>query len=126
LSDSRLAILLWSVSADRPDLAGAPFVYAAAAAALDAEVEVHFGGRSVRLLVKGVAEELPASEWSGETVYGLMRQAAVNGTRFVACSTAARAYVAEGESWIAEYSGTSGAAAFAQRALDPEWRTLVF
>jgi predicted peroxiredoxin len=126
LSDSRLAILLWSVSADRPDLAGAPFVYAAAAAALDAEVEVHFGGRSVRLLVQGVAQELPASEWSGETVYGLMRQAAANGTRFVACSTAARAYVAEGESLIAEYSGSSGAAAFAQRALDPEWRTLVF
>jgi predicted peroxiredoxin len=126
LSDSRLAILLWSVSADRPDLAAAPFVYAAAAAALDAEVEVHFGGRSVRLLVKGVAADLRASEWSGETVYGLMKQAAANGARFVACSTAARAYVVEGESLIAEYSGSSGAAAFAQRALDPAWRTLVF
>ncbi len=126
MSDSRLAILLWSVSADRPDLAGAPFVYAAAAAALDAEVEIHFGGKSVRLLVEGVAEKLPASEWSGETVRALMRQASDNGARFIACSTAARAYVAQGESLIAEYSGTSGAAAFAQRALDPGWRTLVF
>jgi hypothetical protein len=53
---SKLAILLWSTDLDRPDLAAAPFVYAAAACALDAEVEVHFAGRSVRLLVDGAAE----------------------------------------------------------------------
>jgi len=126
LSGSRLAILLWSVSPDRADLAAAPFVYAAAAAALDAEVEVHFGGRGVRLLVQGVAADLRASEWSGETVYSLMKQAAANGARFVACSTAARAHVGPDESLIAEYSGPAGAAAFAERALDPAWRTLVF
>ena len=126
MSASRLAILLWSVSPERPDLAAAPFVYAAAAAALDAEVEIHFGGRSVRLLVEGVAANLRASEWSGETVYALMKQAASNGARFVACSTASRAYVGEQDRLIPEHSGNSGAAAFAQRALDPAWRTLVF
>jgi uncharacterized protein len=126
LSDSRLAILLWSVSPDRADLAAAPFVYAAAAAALDAEVEIHFGGRSVRLLIEGIAAGLRASEWSDETVHALMRQAASNGARFFACTTAARAHLAPGESFIAEYSGPAGAAAFAQRALDPAWRTLVF
>ena len=52
---SHLAILLWSVDVERPDLAAAPFVYAAAAAALDAEVEIHFAARSVRLLVAGEA-----------------------------------------------------------------------
>jgi hypothetical protein len=123
----RLAILLWSATPDRPELAAAPFVYAAAAAALDAEVEIHFGGKCVRLLVEGEASRLRSSEWSGETVYGLMKQAAANGTRFVACSTAARAYVGAHEKFIAEHSGgMSGATAFAQRALDPEWRTLVF
>ena len=122
----RLAILLWSATPDRPELAAAPFVYAAAAAALDAEVEVHFGGKCVRLLVEGVAAALPCSEWSGETVHGLMKQAAENGARFLACSTASRAYIAAHERLIAEHGGTSGAAAFAQRAIDPEWRTLVF
>jgi predicted peroxiredoxin len=122
----RLAILLWSATPDRPELAAAPFVYAAAAGALDAQVEVHFGGKCVRLLVAGVASALRSSEWSDETVYGLMKQAAANGARFVACSTAAKAYIGPGETLVPEHSGTSGAVAFAQRALDPEWRTLVF
>ena len=34
----KLLILLWAATPDRPELLGAPFVYAATAAALDAEV----------------------------------------------------------------------------------------
>ena len=122
----RLAILLWAATPERPELVAAPFVYAAAAAALDAEVEVHFGGKSVRLLVEGEAAKIRSSEWSGESVLALMQQAAANGARFLACSTATRAYVQANEKLIAEHSGNAGAAAFAQRALDPQWRTLVF
>jgi uncharacterized protein len=122
----KLAILLWAATPDRPERVAAPFVYAAAAAALDAEVEIHFGGKSVRLLVVGEAAKIRSAEWSDETVLALMQQAAANGARFFACSTAARAYVQPNEKFIAEHSGSAGATTFAQRALDPEWRTLVF
>jgi predicted peroxiredoxin len=122
----KLAILLWSATPDRPELLAAPFVYAAAAAALDAEVEIHFGGRAVRLLVDGEAAKLRAPDRGAETIDVFMRRAADGGARLIACSAALADHVARGEAMIAQYSGAAGAAAFAQRALDPEWRTLVF
>jgi predicted peroxiredoxin len=125
-TDAHLALLLWAATPERPELLGAPFVYASAAAALDAEVEVHFAGRAVRLLVAGEAARLRTADGSEHTVEDFMRQAARAGVRFLACSAALASHVRPGETLIAEYSGPAGAAAFAQRALDPEWRTLVF
>jgi len=124
---SKLAILLWSVDLERPDLAAAPFVYAAAAAALDAEVEIHFAGRSVRLLVDGEAAGCSTSaREGGRSVYEFMQDAARGGARFLACSMAWAEYVGNGEATIPELSGRAGATAFVARSLDPEWRTLVF
>jgi predicted peroxiredoxin len=123
----KLAILLWSTHLDRPDLAAAPFVYAAAAAALDAEVEIHFAGRSVRLLVAREAEHRSTSERDGgRSLYAFMQDAAKGGARFLACSMAWAEYVREGEATIPEMAGHAGATAFVARSLDPEWRTLVF
>ena len=123
---SKLAILLWSVELERPDLAAAPFVYAAAAAALDAEVEIHFAGRSVRLLIAHEAERCSSSERGGRSLYAFMQDAAHGGARFLACSMAWAEYVREGEATIPELSGHAGATAFVARSLDPAWRTLVF
>lgn len=123
---SKLAILLWSVDLDRPDLAAAPFVYAAAACALDAEVEIHFAGRSVRLLVANAAEESHTSPEGGRSLYAFMQDAAHGGARFLACSMAWAEYIAAGEATIPELSGHAGATAFVARSLDPEWQTLVF
>lgn len=123
---SKLAILLWSVDLERADLAAAPFVYAAAATALDAEVEVHFAGRSVRLLVADEAEHRSTAERGGRSLYAFMQDAAHGGARFLACSMAWAAYVRDGEATIPELSGHAGATAFVARTLDPEWRTLVF
>lgn len=123
---SKLAILLWSVDLERPDLAAAPFVYAAAACALDAEVEIHFAGRSVRLLVAGAAEAKNTSPNGGRSLHAFMQDAARGGAQFLACSMAWHEYVAAGEATIAEYTGQAGATAFVARSLDPAWRTLVF
>jgi hypothetical protein len=123
---NKLAILLWAATPDRPELLGAPFVYAATAAALDAEVEVHFSGRAVRLLVAGVAEQLPCEPWDRPNVYAWMREAAEAGVRFLGCSTALKQNVREGEPMIPEFAGAAGAAMLMQRTLDPEWRTVVF
>ena len=120
----KLAILAWSIAAERPDLCAAPFVYATAAAALDCEVEVHFAGPAVRLLVAGVAADALTS--GGKPVYAFMREAAGLGVRFLACAMAVGRHVAAGDAMIPEMSGTAGAAAFVDRTLAPAWRTLVF
>lgn len=120
----RLAILLWAASPERPELCAAPFVYAMAAAALDGEVEIHFAGASVRLLAPGVAAT--AVTVAGKSLYTFMQEAAALGVRFYACSMAARQYLPPGVATIPEMTGQAGATAFADRALDPEWRTLVF
>lgn len=123
---NKLAILLWSATADHPALCATPFVHAASAAAFDAEVEIHFAGPTVRLLVAGVAEALrpwPASELS---IYAMMRQAANLDAKFYACAMAMQAYVRPDEKLIPEYRGPAAASAFVQRTLDPEWATLVY
>ena len=122
----RLAILLWGATPDRPQLCATPFVHAAAAAAFDCKVEIHFAGPTVRLLVAGVAESL--RPWPGidTSIYSMMRQAANLNVEFLACAMAMGALVGEDEAVIPEYAGTAGASAFVGRALDPEWTTLVF
>jgi predicted peroxiredoxin len=120
----RLALLAWSISADAPDLCAAPFVYATAAAALDCEVEIHFAGPAVMLLIDGVAASAITS--SGKPVYGFMREAANLGVKFFACAMAASQHIAAGKSMIPELSGEAGATAFVVRTLSPGWKTLVF
>jgi predicted peroxiredoxin len=123
---TKLAILLWSATVDRPELCATPFVHAAAAAAFDCEVEIHFAGPTVRLLVAGVAEGL--RPWPGvdTSIYQMMRQATNLGVTLNACGMAMGALVAKDEALIPEYAGTIAASAFVARALDPDWATLVF
>ena len=122
----KLAILLWSATPEHPQLCATPFVHAAAAAAFDCEVEIHFAGPTVRLLVAGVAESL--HPWPGvdTSIYNMMRQAANLNVSFRACAMAMGALVGRDEALIPEYTGTAAASAFVDRALDPEWATLVF
>jgi hypothetical protein len=122
----KLAILLWGTTIDRPQLCATPFMHAAAAAAFDAEVEIHFAGPAVRLLVAGVAENL--RPWPGmeANLYDMMRQAANLDVKFLACAMAMDALIEKDEQLIPEYSGAAGASAFVQRTLDPEWATLTY
>lgn len=120
----KLALLAWSVSAEAPDLCAAPFVYATAAAALDCEVEIHFAGPAVSLLVVGVAEN--AITAGGKSVYAFMREAANLGVRFLACTMAVGQHASGGAAMIPELSGKTGASTFVARTLDPDWRALVF
>jgi predicted peroxiredoxin len=125
-SAQKLAILLWSVSVERPDLAAAPFVYAAVAGAMDCQVEIHFAGPSVRLLVPGVAAGLRTGAASEKTVYAFMQEAAGFGARFLGCSMALAEHLTARAERIPEFSAPAGAGAFVSRVLDPEWKTLVF
>lgn len=121
---AKLAILAWSVAAEQPDLCAAPFVYAAAAAALDCEVEIHFAGPAVKLLQTGVAEGAITS--GGRSIYAFMREAAGMEVRFIPCAMSALQHLPAERDLIPEASGSAGATAFVDRVLDQEWRTLVF
>jgi len=122
----KLAILLWSATSECPALCATPFVHAAAAAAFDCEVEMHFAGPAVRLLVSGVGSALRPWPGSDTSVHDMMQQAAHAGVRFLACAMALKSLIDPQEVLIAEYGGSAGASAFVDRVLDPDWSTLVF
>ncbi len=121
-----VAILLWACDPAAPERLATPFFHAAAAAAMEAPVEIYFTAASVRLLVPGVAAALRASPRADKTILAHMRDAAGHGARFFACSDALAAHGLAGTPLIAECGGRGGAVQFMGRALDLRWRTLVF
>jgi predicted peroxiredoxin len=123
---ARLALLLWATSPARPELCATPFVHAAAAAAMDVEVEVHFASQSVLLLVPGRAAGIYVGHDRRFNVYDRMRDASRFGARFLACSDALEAFDLERATLIPEVTEGAGAVAFLGRVLDPQWATLVF
>lgn len=122
----KLALLLWSVSPAQPALCAAPFVYAAAAAAMDCEVEVHFAGDAVRLLVPAVAAQTFPGANAARSMHDHMRDAAQLGVRFLACSMALHERGLTLDTLLPECTGAAGATAFVVRSLSPDWATLVF
>jgi predicted peroxiredoxin len=118
----KIAILLWVTDPEQPHLCGTPFFHAAAAAAVDAEVEVFFTSKAVKLLVAGVAASIHPSSNQEQTVYEFMQHAAQHG----ACPQALHAYAIEETSLIPECSGIAGAGTFVSRVMDDDWRALTF
>ncbi len=121
-----LAILVCSPTPETPELCVTPLIHAAAACALDCEVEIHFAGPAVRLLVKNVPEHLFPTPAREKSVHAFMQDAVSAGARLLACSMAQATWIANDEHLIPECAGTVGATAYVARALDCEWRTLVF
>ena len=103
-----------------------PFFNAAAAAAMDIEVEIYFTSESVRLLAKGVADGLLSGPRRRRPVYAFMLDAAKHGAKFFACSHAMEEYGLSAADLIPEASGVAGAATYMARAMDEEWTTLVY
>lgn len=122
----KLAILVWAADPSRPELCATPFYFAAAAAAMDVEVEMYFTARSVELLRQGVAEKLEAATGSGKSVADFRREALAFGVRLYACPTALTSHDVPENALIPTLAGQAGAAAFLGRSLDPAWRTLSF
>jgi len=121
-----VALLLWAADPAFPERLSTPFFQAAAAAALEVEVEVYFSAASVQLLAPRVADGLRSSELSPGTVGEAMRLAHQHGARFYACADALKAHGLRREDLIGLCNGLGGAVQFMARTLDPGWRTLVF
>jgi hypothetical protein len=122
----KLAILVSASPDENPEALVMPLVYAAVAAAMEVEVELHFTGRAVRLLVEGVAADLDVGEGDGRRLAAYLNEAAQHGVRFLACSKALKQHVAAEEAKIAGFAGVAGAATVVMRSVDPEWRVLCF
>ena len=123
---AKLAILLWATGPDSPHLCATPFFHAAVAAAMDVEVEIYCTSRSVLLLVEGLASGLHAGVNRDVSVYTHMQQATAHGAKLYACSDALDAHAVDRDRLVPELAGIAGAAAFLERALDPDWATLVY
>ena len=121
-----LAIVAWAANPDVPHLCATPFFHAAAAAAMDVEVEVYFTSAAILLLKNGVAATLRTGPQQRETVYEFMRQAVAHGARFYACSQAMCEYGLMLADLIPETSGAAGAATYAARSLDKDWVTVIY
>ena len=121
-----VAILLWAADPELPHLCATPFFHAAAAAALDAEVEVYFTSRSVKLLACGVAQALFTGPRERETVYAFMQRAAEHGAKFYACSHAMQEYALTQADFIPEVTGVAGAATYMSRCLDETWVCITY
>lgn len=121
-----LAILLWNADPDAPARLATPFAHAAAAAALELQVEVYFSARAVLLLRPGVADGLRASTRFDKTIADWMQEALDHGASFLSCSDALAAQGLTQEDLIPAGRQHGGAVQFITRASDPAWATLVF
>jgi predicted peroxiredoxin len=121
-----LAILICSPTIDRPELCVTPLVHAVVARAMDCEVEIHFAGPAVRLLVEGVPDTLYPTPAREKSIREFLLEASSSGVSLLACGMARATWIGSDERLIPECDGAVGAATFVARAIDPDWATLVF
>lgn len=87
---------------------------------------MYFASRSMRLLVKGVADRIYPSDNRAKSVYGFMQDAAEQGVKFFACKGAMDAFSVTPEQLIPEVSGLAGATSFIWRVMDEDWKALTY
>lgn len=121
----KFAILFWAATPDRPELCVTPLIHALAARALDAEVEIHFAGPAVRLLVDGYADTLYATPAREKSIGDFLREVIAEGVDIRACSMATATWITAGENLLPAVHA-AGATAYIARTLDPSWKTLVY
>jgi uncharacterized protein len=122
----RLLILLVNTDPRNVEELGAPFYYAAVAAAMDYEVDVLCTATAGKLMLKGVAENLTIKQGEAMTVYGWIREAHGQGAKFWACPANLELFDKTEADLIPECSGVMGAAAMIQGVMDGTYRVLTF
>lgn len=112
-----VTLVMWAATPERPRDAATPLVYALAARALGAEVEIHYTAGAVEWLFPDVAARAVCDQAGTRTVLDLLRETRAQGVRHYACSMAV-AERAGGRPLIAEADGVAGAATVMARGLD--------
>jgi predicted peroxiredoxin len=122
----RLLIVLVNTDPRNVEELGAPFYYAAIAAAMDYEVDVLCTATAGKLLLKGVAEKLCVKPGDPKTVYDWIKEAHDQGARFWACPANLELFDKAESDLIPECKGLMGAATMMQQIMDGECRVLTF
>ena len=122
----RLLIVLVNTDPRNVEELGAPFYYAAIAAAMDYEVDVLCTATAGKLLLKGVAEKLCVKPGDPKTIYDWIKEAHDQGARFWACPANLELFDKVESDLIPECKGLMGAATMMQRIMDGECRVLTF
>jgi predicted peroxiredoxin len=122
----RLLIVLVNTDPRNVEELGAPFYYAAVAAAMDYEVDVLCTAAAGKLLIKGVADKLFVKPDNSKSVHDWIREAHDHGARFWACPANLELLDKTQDDLIAECRGFMGAAAMISDIMDGECRVLTF
>ena len=122
----RLLIVLVNTDPRNVEELGAPFYYAAIAAAMDYEVDVLCTATAGKLLLKGVAEKLCVKPGDPKTIYDWIKEAHDQGARFWACPANLELFDRAESDLIPECKGLMGAATMMQQIMDGECRVLTF
>jgi predicted peroxiredoxin len=122
----RLLIVLVNTDPRNVEELGAPFYYAAVAAAMDCEVDVLCTAAAGRLLIKGVADKLFVKPGSSKSVHDWIREAHDHGARFWACPANLELLDKTLDDLIPECRGLMGAAAMISDIIDGECQVLTF
>ena len=122
----RLLIVLMNTDPRNVEELGAPFYYAAVAAAMDYEVDVLCTATAGKLMFKGVAQAITIKPGEPKTVHDWIREAHDQGARFWACPANLELFDKREADLIPECKGLMGAAAMIQSVMDDECRVLTF
>lgn len=121
----RLLILLVNTDPRNPEELGAPFYYAAVAAAMDHRVDVLCTATAGKLMFKGVADNIRIKPNEPRTVHDWIKEAHEQGAKFWACPANLELFDKTEADLIPECSGFMGAAAMIQDVMG-DVRVLTF
>ena len=122
----RLLIVLANTDPRNAEELGAPFYYAAVAAAMDYEVDVLCTATAGKLMLKGVAAAIMVKPGDPKTVYDWIKEAHDHGARFWACPANLELFGRDESDLIPECQGLMGAAAMIQSIMDGDGKVLTF
>jgi predicted peroxiredoxin len=122
----RLLIVLVNTDPRNVEELGAPFYYAAVAAAMDYEVDVLCTAIAGKLMHKGVAEKLCVKPGDPKTVYDWIKDAHDHGARFWACPANLDLFDKAESDLIPECNGLMGAASMIQDIMDDQCKVMTF
>jgi uncharacterized protein len=125
-ANRRLLIVLMNTDPRNPEELGAPFYYAAVAAAMDHQVDVICTATAGKLMLKGIAQAITIKPGDPKTVYDWIKEAHDQGARFWACPANLELFDKSETDLIPECSGLMGAAAMIQDIMDGECKVLTF
>jgi uncharacterized protein len=122
----RLFIVLVNTDARNPEELGAPFHHAAAAAALDYEVDVVCTATAGKLMRQGVAAALFVKPGAEISVHDWIRQGHELGARFWACPASLELFDMTEADLIPECNGLMGAATMLRQLMEDDCRVLTY